>query len=52
MFVDLKSPLTQGEHVKATLMFEKAGSVNVEFEVRAMGSETGQAMPGMKMPSH
>jgi copper(I)-binding protein len=50
MFVDLKSPLTQGEHVKATLMFEKAGALNVEFDVRAMGAETGQGMPGMKMP--
>jgi copper(I)-binding protein len=52
MLVDVKKPLTPGEHVKATLMFEKAGSVNVEFEVRAMGAESGQGMPGMKMPSH
>jgi periplasmic copper chaperone A len=52
MFVNLKNPFTPGEHVKATLMFEKAGSVNVEFDVRAMGSETGQPMPGMKMPGH
>ena len=49
MFVDLKNPLTPSDHVKATLVFEKAGTVNVEFDVRAMGAESGQGMPGMKM---
>jgi copper(I)-binding protein len=49
MFVDLKKPLTAGEHVKATLVFEKAGTVNVEYDVLAMGAEPAPAMPGMKM---
>jgi copper(I)-binding protein len=52
MFTDLKNPLTPGQHVKAALVFEKAGAVNVEFDVRAMGAESGQGMPGMKMPGH
>ncbi len=49
MFVGLKKPLTTGDHIKATLVFEKAGTVNVEYDVRAMGAEPGQDMPGMKM---
>lgn len=49
MFVGLKKPLTKGEHIKAALVFEKAGTVNVEYEVRAMGDTPGQSMPGMKM---
>jgi copper(I)-binding protein len=51
MFVGLKKPLTAGEHVSATLVFEKAGQVNVEYEVRPMGS-SGANMPGMQMPGH
>ena len=37
MFVDLKRPLEKGERIKATLNFEKAGAVEVEFVVEAMG---------------
>ena len=49
MFVGLKKPLTAGDHIKAALVFEKAGTVNVEYDVRAMGAEPGHDMPGMKM---
>jgi len=52
MFGGLKKPLSAGDHFKATLVFEKAGTVNVDYDVRAMGSEGGGAMPGMKMPGH
>jgi copper(I)-binding protein len=52
MFVGLKKPLSAGDHFKATLVFEKAGPVSVEYDVRAMGSEAGGGMPGMKMPGH
>lgn len=38
MFMDLRRPLKQGEKVAGTLVFENAGSVNVEFQVDAMGS--------------
>ena len=37
MFVGLKEPFEQGKHVKGTLQFEKAGAVEVEYAVEAMG---------------
>jgi uncharacterized protein YcnI len=37
MFVDLKEPLKEGQTVRGTLTFEKAGSVAVEYTVRGMG---------------
>ena len=37
MFVGLKRPLKQGEKFAATLTFEKAGAISVEFAVEAMG---------------
>jgi uncharacterized protein YcnI len=37
MFMDLKEPLKEGQTVKGTLTFEKAGSVAVEYAVRGMG---------------
>ena len=40
MFNDLKRPLTEGEEFKGTLTFEKAGTVDVMFEVEAMGAAT------------
>jgi copper(I)-binding protein len=58
MFVNLKKPLTEGEHVKATLNFAKAGKVDVDFTVAGIGARSaggapsgsaGHAMPGMKM---
>jgi periplasmic copper chaperone A len=52
MFVGLKKSLSAGDHFKGTLVFEKAGTVNVDYDVRAMGSEGGGAMPGMKMHGH
>jgi copper(I)-binding protein len=38
MFFDLKQPLKQGETFLATLMFEKAGAIDVEFKVESMGT--------------
>jgi hypothetical protein len=52
MFVGLNKPLEKGEKFKATLNFEKAGQVDVEFNVESIGAQTGgdeHAMPGMKM---
>ncbi len=54
MFLGLKKPLAQGEHVKATLAFEKAGTVDVDFTVESIGAQKpdsaggDHAMPGMK----
>jgi copper(I)-binding protein len=33
MFVDIRAPFREGERVPATLRFEKAGEVRVEFNV-------------------
>ena len=52
MFVGLKKPLSAGEQIKATLVFEKAGTVTIEYDVRAMGAAPAGDMPGMKMPGH
>jgi copper(I)-binding protein len=42
MFMELKQPLKQGEAVKGTLTFEKAGTVEVEFKVDAVGAKGGE----------
>jgi copper(I)-binding protein len=49
MFMGLKSQPTAGEKFPATLTFEKAGSVEVEFAVEAMGGQTGDHGDTMKM---
>lgn len=38
MFMDIKQPLKQGDTLKATLTFEKAGKLDVSFDVNAMGA--------------
>ena len=38
MMMGLKEPLKQGERVPVTLVFEKAGSINVELAVIAIGA--------------
>lgn len=51
MMTGLKHPLTQGEHVKATLEFARAGKLDVEYAVQSMGAQGPSAapagMPGM-----
>ncbi len=52
MFVGLNKPLEQGQHIKATLQFEKAGNVTVDFTVEGIGAQTGGGSPtpgGMQM---
>jgi copper(I)-binding protein len=46
MFVGLKQQLQQGGHVMATLEFEKAGKVDVDFGVAGVGAMTPGAAPG------
>ncbi len=41
MFIDLKAGLKQGDHVHATLQFEHAGTVDVDFDIGGIG----QTMP-------
>ena len=38
MLMGLKQPLQKGEKVKGTLEFEKAGKVDIEFAVEALGA--------------
>ena len=40
MFVGLRRPLTEGEHIAGTLVFEKAGVVAIEYVVEKMGSSS------------
>jgi copper(I)-binding protein len=39
MFVNLKHPLSKGEHVKGALIFEHAGTVQIEYDVEAIGAQ-------------
>jgi copper(I)-binding protein len=41
MFMNLKRSLEKGQRIKATLVFEKAGELEVEFAVEAMGGSSG-----------
>jgi periplasmic copper chaperone A len=41
MFLGLREGLKQGQPVKGTLVFEKAGSVEVEYLVAPMGAQSG-----------
>jgi copper(I)-binding protein len=40
MFFDLKRPLNEGDSFPATLTFEKAGPLDVTFEVEGFGAKT------------
>jgi periplasmic copper chaperone A len=39
MFIGLTSPFNEGGHVSAALMFEKAGKIDVTFEVGSIGAK-------------
>src|SRR5262249_61310279 len=38
MFMELKAPLTAGQPVKGTLVFEKAGTIEIEYAVAPIGA--------------
>jgi len=46
MMIDLRQPLQQGQRVKGTLTFEKAGTVDIEFAVEGIGGPA-RAAPAM-----
>jgi len=46
MMLDLKQAVKEGERVKGTLTFEKAGTVDVEYAVVAAGATPGGAKSG------
>jgi periplasmic copper chaperone A len=39
MFMELKEPLAEGAKIKAQLVFEKAGTIDVEFAVEKLGAK-------------
>lgn len=43
MFMDIQQPLKQGDTLKATLKFEKAGAVDISLNVNAMGATSEPA---------
>ena len=40
MLVDLRAPLKEGDLVKGTLIFEKAGTLAIEYRVSGVGAQT------------
>jgi copper(I)-binding protein len=51
MMMDLKQPIQRGKPFKASLMFEKAGTVDVDFAVEAIGA-TPAAAPAHGAHTH
>jgi periplasmic copper chaperone A len=49
MLMGLKQPLEKDQRVKATLEFEKAGKIDIEYSVAAMGAPSAPAAPKGKM---
>ena len=49
MMVGLKQPLQQGQRIKGTLTFEKAGPVDIEYVVEAIGGAPSAAPADSKM---
>ena len=49
MIIGPKQGFKVGDHIPATLRFEHAGEVKVEFYVEAASASAGQSMPGMVM---
>jgi len=45
MFVGLKMPLKQGGHFEATLQFQNAGRVEIDFIIEGIGASHGGGMP-------
>jgi hypothetical protein len=46
MLLDLKHPLEQGQMLKATLKFDKAGTIDVEYPIAAIGAPAPGAPAG------
>jgi len=52
MFVGLKQPLKEGDHIKATLQFAKAGHASVDFVVESMGARSSGSQGDGKLMQH
>jgi copper(I)-binding protein len=44
MFVDLQKPIVVGDRIKGTLVFEKAGTVAIEFDAQGFGGSLAPAV--------
>ena len=49
MFLDLKAAPVEGQPFKGTLLFDKAGKIDVEFTVEGIGAKGGDPHNGMNM---
>jgi periplasmic copper chaperone A len=45
MFMDLKSQLREGQPVKGTLVFERAGTVEIEYRIAPVGARAPASAP-------
>jgi hypothetical protein len=45
MFMELKEPLKSGERIKGTLVFAKAGTIEVEYLIEPLGTQTSGPHP-------
>ena len=45
MFMELKEPLKTGERIKGTLVFAKAGTIEVEYLIEPIGTQTSGPHP-------
>lgn len=52
MMMNPSRPLAKGDRIKGTLVFEKAGKVDVEFVVEGMGGPPGMSDETMKQHMH
>ena len=52
MLFDLKAPLKEGDRLPLTLVFEKAGEVNVEATVEAVGAKGPHGMDASGTDDH
>lgn len=52
MFLDLNRPLKEGETVKGTLVFEKAGTVEIEYGVAPIGASSQGSHGGPDTKGH
>lgn len=52
MFMNLNAPLKEGDTVTGTLVFEKAGKVDVGYQVRGLGAKSGDPAPAMGGHQH
>ena len=55
MFIGLTAPLSEGQHIDAALMFEKAGKIDVSFDVGGVGAKgprmiVASAEPALPVP--